>query len=34
VVDASKAKVRTRRGHDWSDKFKPIAAAAARVALP
>src|SRR5580692_2727899 len=32
VIDAGKAKVRTRRGHDWSDKFKPIAAAAA--ALP
>jgi bifunctional non-homologous end joining protein LigD len=32
VIDAGKAKVRTRRGHDWSDKSKPIAAAAA--ALP
>jgi bifunctional non-homologous end joining protein LigD len=32
VIDGGKAKVRTRRGHDWSDKFKPIAAAAA--ALP
>jgi bifunctional non-homologous end joining protein LigD len=32
VIDAGKAKVRTRRGHDWSDKFKPIAVAAA--ALP
>jgi bifunctional non-homologous end joining protein LigD len=32
VVDASEAKVRTRRGHDWSDRFKPIAVAAA--ALP
>jgi bifunctional non-homologous end joining protein LigD len=29
VIDARKAKVRTRRGHDWSDKFKPIAVAAA-----
>jgi bifunctional non-homologous end joining protein LigD len=32
VIDVGKAKVRTRRGHDWSDKFKPIATAAA--ALP
>jgi bifunctional non-homologous end joining protein LigD len=29
VIDAGKAKVRTRRGHDWSDKFRPIASAAA-----
>jgi bifunctional non-homologous end joining protein LigD len=32
VIDAGKAKVRTRRGHDWTDRFKPIAEAAA--ALP
>jgi hypothetical protein len=29
VIEAGKAKLRTRRGHDWSDKFKPIAVAAA-----
>jgi bifunctional non-homologous end joining protein LigD len=32
VINARRAKVRTRRGHDWSDKFKPISVAAA--ALP
>jgi bifunctional non-homologous end joining protein LigD len=29
VIDAGKAKVRTRRGDDWSDKFKLNAADAA-----
>ncbi|HLH50444.1 MAG TPA: non-homologous end-joining DNA ligase [Roseiarcus sp.] len=32
VVDAGKATVRTRRGHDWTHRFKSIGAAAA--ALP
>jgi bifunctional non-homologous end joining protein LigD len=32
VIDGGKAKVRTRRGHGWSYRFKPIAEAA--VALP
>jgi bifunctional non-homologous end joining protein LigD len=32
VIDGGKATVRTRRGHDWTHRFKSIAAAAA--ALP
>jgi hypothetical protein len=31
VIAACRATVRTRRGHDWTDRFKPIAAAAAEL---
>jgi bifunctional non-homologous end joining protein LigD len=31
VIDDGKATVRTRRGHDWSHRFRPIAGAAAEL---